>query len=60
MLVLPIRQKREDSEADSSTEETDLADTGSKTELTEKEFDAEIEATEDQVLLFDMPMMHFR
>ena len=38
----------EDSEADSSTEETDAADTESKTELTEKEFDAEIEATENQ------------
>ena len=38
----------EDSEAGSSTEETDAADTESKTELTEKEFDAEIEATENQ------------
>ena len=38
----------EDSEAGSSTEETGDAKTESKTELTEKEFDAEIEATEDQ------------
>lgn len=38
----------EDSEADSSTEETGAAKTESKTELTEKEFDAEIEATENQ------------
>ena len=38
----------EDSEADSSTEEIGAAETESKTELTEKEFDAEIEATEDQ------------
>ena len=42
------KTETEDSEADSSTEETDAADTESKTELTEKEFDAEIEATEDQ------------
>ena len=38
----------EDSEAGSSTEETGDAKTESKTELTEKEFDAEIEATENQ------------
>ena len=38
----------EDSEADSSTEEIGAAETESKTELTEKEFDAEIEATENQ------------
>ena len=38
----------EDSEAGSSTEETGAAETESKTELTEKEFDAEIEATENQ------------
>ena len=42
------KTETEDSEADSSTEETDAADTESKTELTEKEFDAEIEATENQ------------
>ena len=42
------KTETEDSEAGSSTEETGAADTESKTELTEKEFDAEIEATEDQ------------
>ena len=42
------KTETEDSEADSSTEETGAAETESKTELTEKEFDAEIEATEDQ------------
>jgi len=42
------KTETEDSEADSSTEETGAAETESKTELTEKEFDAEIEATENQ------------
>ena len=42
------KTETEDSEAGSSTEETGDAKTESKTELTEKEFDAEIEATENQ------------